>query len=78
MLSKIESRKNIREFHYNFAEELRRLRNSKNLSLEHLAFYSCVPVHKLRDLEIGQNKDWGTIFQLARYYEKKIRLEFYD
>lgn len=70
-------RKNKDEFTYNFAEQVRRLRAESNLSIEELSLGSNIAMATLKKMELGHFNDWEKIFRLARFYDKKIRLEFY-
>ena len=77
MLISREYKVNKVEFCYNFAEQVRWLRESNKLSFEEISQGTGIPIINLKRLELGQGKDWGDILQLAKFYEKKIRLEFY-
>lgn len=78
MHDKIVSGKyNTREFKYRFAREVRRLRMEKGFSIQELSEFSRIPLGTLYALELGNFRDWPTIIRLARFYNKRIRLEFY-
>ncbi len=70
-------RRNKDEFIYNFAEQVRKLRENSNLSIEELSLGSNIAMTTLKKMELGHFNDWEKIFRLARFYDKKIRLEFY-
>ncbi len=70
-------RRNKDEFVYNFAEQIRGLRRNSCLSLEELSQGSNIAITALKKMELGHFNDWEKIFRLARFYDKKIRLEFY-
>ncbi len=70
-------RKNKDEFVYNFAEQVRRLRAASNLTIEELSLSSNISMSSLKKMELGHFNDWEKIFRLARFYDKRIRLEFY-
>lgn len=70
-------RRNKDEFIYNFAEQIRGLRTNSSLSIEELSLRSNISMASLKKMELGHFNDWEKIFRLARFYDKKIRLEFY-
>lgn len=76
MLDKKENRKNIKEFTTVLAKDLKNLREDRRLSIEELAIKAEISLAKLMYMEAGSNLNWGIIFQLARFYEKKLGCVF--
>ena len=77
MLNKEDSRKNLETCRRELAEQLTELRISKNLSIEDVEESTGVSATHLRRLENGERNDFGALHQLARFYEKKIRIMLY-
>ncbi len=60
------------------AEQLRNLRESRHLSIEELSAGARISANTLKKLELGHADELQDLCRLARYYDKKIRVEFYD
>lgn len=67
----------IKAFKFNFSKHIQALRISANLSVEELSQQSGIPIYSLYEMELGNYKDWGVIFKLARFYNKNIKLEIF-
>ena len=70
-------RKNKIEMQYNFARQIRQMRENIELSVGQLADEIHVPEQYIRRLELGYIQDWGLIFAIAQFFDKKIKIEFY-
>jgi len=62
---------------FNFAQQVRKLREERGLTVEEAAEGSKIPVYTLRLAEMGHFEDWGTIYGIAKFFDRKIRIEFY-
>jgi len=70
-------RRNRIEMKYNFALQVRQMREAAGLSIKELAAQIFVSENSVRQLELGGIHDWGMIFAIAQFFDKKIRIEFY-
>ena len=77
MLSKENHKKNLKEFRKLFIEDINHLRKEKGLSLDELAEQSQIPLAEICKIGLSHQQNWGTIYQLARFFEKKIKISFY-
>ena len=77
MLDKQHHKKNIKEFRKLFIEDINRLRKEKELSLDELAEQSHIPLAEICKVGFEHNMNWGTIYQLARFFDRKFRIMFY-
>ena len=77
MLSRLEHKKNMRTFEKETAEILKGLRESKKLSLKDIEDGTGFSVKLLEKLENGKRLNLSTLFLLAKFHEKKIKIEFY-
>ena len=77
MLSKENHKKNLKEFRKLFIEDINRLRQERGLSLDDLAEQSQIPLAEICKIGSCNHKNWGTIFQLARFFDLKFRIMFY-
>ncbi|MFV0626019.1 MAG: hypothetical protein ACK5N8_01540 [Alphaproteobacteria bacterium] len=77
MLSKKEHKNNIKNFRNNLKNEVEKLRVERGLSVEDIVEQSHIPLLELFRLEQKRDYNWGTIYQLARFFDKKIRITFY-
>ena len=68
--------KNKIEMQYNFARQIRQMRENIELLVRQLADEH-VPEQYIRRLELGYIQDWGLIFAIAQFFDKKIKIEFY-
>lgn len=65
-----------KEMCFLIAAQLRNLRESEQLSLEDLSARTSISVEILEELESGNVKRIGHLYRLARFYDKKIKIEF--
>ena len=70
-------RRNRYETAYNFARQVRRMREERGLTIEELSEVSKIPLNILQKLEMGYFEDWGTLYNYAKFFDRKIRIEFY-
>ena len=70
-------RNNKVETQYNFARQIRQMRENAELSVEQLAQEMKIDQSYIRRLELGYIQDWGLIFAIAQVFDKKIRIEFF-
>ncbi|MFV0627102.1 MAG: hypothetical protein ACK5N8_07125 [Alphaproteobacteria bacterium] len=77
MLNKQEHKKNLKEFRTYLTEDITQLLTGEKLSLDELAEQSHIPSAELDKISMGNYQNWGTIHQLARFFDKKIRIIFY-
>nr|QIM10298.1 hypothetical protein PlAlph_0520 [uncultured Alphaproteobacteria bacterium] len=61
---------------YDVADQLRKLRESRNISLESLSEHTKISVDTLKKLELGHVHELDYLYRLARFYDKKIKLTF--
>ena len=76
MLTREQHKINSLEMRYHLAQQLREIRESKQLSLEQVVANSGVPTQILQKLELGHIHTIADIMQLARFYERKIVISF--
>ena len=69
-------KQNNRIMRFSIAEQLRNLRESERLSLNLLSARTGIRVEILEELENGKANRIGHLYRLARYYDKKIKIEF--
>ena len=74
----MEHNKNMRVFRKETAELLKKLRESKKLSFEDISDGTRFSVRLLERLEKGECLNVGTLLQMAKFHEKKIKIEFYE
>ncbi len=71
----MKTRKQIRkiqlETRYNFARQVRLLREGMGFSLKEFAQESHIPEKIIQQLELGKIENIGTIFALAQFFNKK-------
>ena len=77
MQDKKTYRSNKLEFEYGIAAQCRRLRESHGLTLEEFCSQSGMDISLIRKIEMGKICETENLFQLAKFYDKKIRMEFY-
>ena len=77
MQDKKTFKKNQLETRYNFARQLRLLREEKGLSVKEFAQASNIFEKHIWELELGKIENFGAIFALAQFFEKKVKIEFY-
>ncbi len=76
MKTKKQIRKNQLETRYNFARQVRVLREAAGLSVKELSQQINMPESFLQKLELGQVENIGTIFAVARFFDKKVAINF--
>ena len=62
---------------YDFARQVQRLREDKGLTIEELAVQAHIALPALRRMEMGYFEDWGALYNLTKFFDRKIRIEFY-
>lgn len=77
MLSRDEHRRNLKEMRYNLSQAIIRLRMDKKQTIEQTSFDAKIPLNILRDLERGEVNHFGYLFAVAKFFDKKVRIEFY-
>lgn len=60
------------------AQQLHDIRVSKQLELEDVYHATKIPIHIIDKHEIGTMMQIHTIFILAKYYNKKVQINFID
>ncbi len=76
MLNKQQHRKNLKEYRRLFIEDINRLRQERGLFLDELAEQNNIPLAEICKIGGCSHKNWGTIFQLARFFDQKFRIMF--
>ena len=76
MKTKKQIRKNQLETRYNFARQVRVLREAAGLSVKELSQQMNMPESFLQKLELGQVENIGTIFAVAQFFDKKVAINF--
>jgi len=76
MKTKKQIRKNQLKTRYNFARQVRVLREAAGLSVKELSQQINMPESFLQKLELGQVENIGTIFAVARFFDKKVAINF--
>ena len=56
---------------------MQRLREDKGLTIEELAVQAHIALPALRRMEMGYFEDWGALYNLTKFFNRKIRIEFY-
>ncbi len=74
MLSKEQHKKNLKDFRKSFVENINQLLKERDLSLEELAEQSQIPQAELDKILSGNLQNWGAIFQLIRFLDRKINI----
>ncbi|MFV0627222.1 MAG: helix-turn-helix domain-containing protein [Alphaproteobacteria bacterium] len=74
MLSKEQHKNNLKDFRKSFIENIHQLRQERGLSLEELAEQSKVPQAELDKILSGNLQNWGAIFQLIRFLDRRINI----
>ncbi len=77
MIDGQEHRKNLKEFRRLFVEDINRLRQERGLSLDEISKQSNIPLSVICKVGFEHNMNWGTIYQLARFFDRKFRIMFY-
>jgi len=74
----MKTRKQIRkiqlETRYNFARQVRLLREGAGLSVKEFAQESHIPEKVIQQLELGKIENIGTIFFFAQFFDKKVEI----
>ena len=77
MLNKQQHKKNLKEFRKLLIEDINRLRKETGLSLDELSEQSHIPLAEICKVGFEHNMNWGTIYQLARFFDQKFMIMFY-
>ncbi len=77
MLSKQQHKNNLKEFRNLLIEDFNHLTKGRSLSLKELAEQSQIPLKELNKINSGICQNWGTLHQVARFFDRKIRITFY-
>ena len=77
MLDKKQHKKNLKEFRKLFIEDINQPRKERGLSLDELAEQCHVPKKEVEKLDSGICQNLGAIHQLARFFDRKMRIMFY-
>ena len=77
----MKTRKQIRkiqlETRYNFARQVRLLREGAGLSVKEFAQESHIPEKVIQQLELGKIDNTGNIFALAQFFNKKVEINLF-
>ena len=74
MKTKKQIRKIQLETRYNFARQVRLLRENMGFSVKEFAQESHIPEKVIQQLELGKIENIGTIFALAQFFNKKVEI----
>jgi len=77
MQDKYQFKDNQLETRYNFANQARSLREGVGLSVSEMAAKSGIMKRHIQQLELGKLESIGIIFDIARFFDKKVKIEFY-
>lgn len=77
MLDKKKHRQNMRKLRYQLSSDIRSLREAHNFSIEELSFQAHIPIRIMQELELGNLDRIDAIYSIAKFFNKKIRIEFY-
>ena len=74
MKTRKQIRKNQVDTRYNFARQVRLLREGVGLSIKELAEQIFISETFLKKLELGEVEHIGTIFAIAQFFDKKVEI----
>ena len=77
MQDKKNFRSNKLAFEYDMALQIRKMRLNSGLSLEDFSRQSGIKETAAIKLELGKICNFDHIFRIARFYDKKVKVEFY-
>lgn len=77
MQDKNQFKDNQLETRYNFANQVRTLREGLGLSITEMSAKSGMMKRHIRQMELGKLESIGAIFDIARFFDKKVKIEFY-
>ncbi len=76
MKTKRQIKKNQLETRYNFAKQIRLLREGKGFSIKEFSQQIHISETYLQKLELGEVENIGVIFSLAQFFDKKVEIKF--
>ena len=62
------------ETRYNFALQIRGLREASGLSIKEMSEKSGIIERHIKQMELGKIESIGAIFNLARFFDKKVEI----
>ena len=74
MKTRKQIKKNQVETRYNFARQVRLLREGASLSIKEMAQQIFISETFLQKLELGEIEHIGTIFAIAQFFDKKVEI----
>ena len=74
MQTKSQFQKNKMETKYHFSCQVRALREEAGLSIKELAQESHIFEKHLQEIEMGRLHNFGAIFALAQFFDKKVEI----
>lgn len=78
-MDKKQARENLRQTKRDISRQLVELRHKHKLTLEYLCYETGIPSRYLEKLECGMLEiNLGFLNQIARCYDKKIKIELVD
>ncbi len=77
MQDKKTFKKNHWELKYDFGRQVRLLRENTELSFAELSMKTGIGIESLKAMELGNFHLLGFVFKLAKFYDKKVKIEFY-
>mgnify|MGYP002751314461 FL=1 len=78
-MNKKQARKNLRETRENISKQISELRRSRNLTIEYMSYETGIPSKYLEKLENQLLEiNLSTLSQIARFFDKKIKIELVD
>ena len=78
-MDKKQARKNLRETRNNISRQIAELRKSKKLSIEYMSYETGIPARYLEKLEsCFLEINLGALNHIARFFDKKIKIELVD
>lgn len=80
MITKKRAQQNLRQTKKDFGRQLFELRAEKRISISDISNELCIPIHCIERLELGTlfNFNIGEVNQLARYFNKRLKISFED
>ena len=78
-MDKKQARKNLRETRENISKQISELRRSRKLTIEYMSYETGIPAKYLEKLENQLLEiNLSTLSQIARFFDKKIKIELVD
>lgn len=78
MIEKYQARANNRKTVRDLGDQLRQLRYKRRLTLDDVYMEIGIPSNYIDKIEAGYHMSWGNICLLAKFYDKKIKIELLD